>query len=630
MMPRSHARSARRRFAAAAWTLFGLLVALLMPRPARAQAQAIVDLAVEAPTVGLGDPFDVRLIAQAEEMPRFPELELPAGLVASRPSVSSSTNVSIMNGVRTDRLGLEAHWTVRASQTGAFTLGPATVRVGDRVLTSRRVTVRVVPESQRDARPSRRSRPSVFDPFGMFGSSPFDDPPRDRESQQIFEPETDTAYALEAPPSPGVFLLAKCDRASAFVGEQVTYTVLLYADARLQDPQFTDLHEAPAPHFLRQSLLDDTQPPKLLAHTRVGAGLFRVYQLRKVALFPLNPGVLTVAPMRLQFVGPRGGERSSRGVDVRVAEPPLKGRPAGYAAGSVGAFALTVEVSPRAVDQHGTIVVKATLEGRGNPPPRLLVPEGADFEWLEPDLKDAFAADDQGRWAGSRTWTWAVRAKAAGEKSLGALHVAVFDPERRAFANLEASLGSVHVNAHEGPVTTEPAVRRGLEGLPAPLGDAPEPTVAPLPTKVPSAFFAAPVLLVLTVPLVAFLAGVGRASRDRVRAILQRKPSLARVLSGLEREASKAAPAAVEGATTRVVDELASVLAGRATRGLRDAELSHVLRDAMHGDDADRLVVLLREARDARFSGLTAPDEARKRFDETLAIARKYAGKVRP
>lgn len=629
MIATSRARSAHRHAVVHAWALLGLLVALLSPRVASAQAQPLVDLSVEAPTVGLGDPFDVRLVAQAEEMPRFPELELPAGLVASRPSLSTSTNVSIMNGVRTDRLGLEAHWTVRASQTGTFTLGPATVRVGDRVLTSRRVTVRVVPEAPRDARPGRRSRPSVFDPFGMFGGSPFDDPFRDTQPQQIFEPETDPAFALDAPPSPGVFLVAKCDKGAAFVGEQVTYTVLLYADARLQDPQFTDLHEAPAPHFLRQSLLDDTQPPKLLAHARVGSGLFRVYQLRRVALFPLNPGVLTVAPMRLQFVGPRGGERLSRAVDVRVAEAPLKGRPAGYAAGSVGTFALSVEVSPRAVDQHGTIVVKATLDGRGNPPPRLLVPEGADFEWLEPDVSDAFAADDQGRWAGRRTWTWAVRAKAAGEKNLGALKVGIFDPERRAFASVEAALGAVRVAAHEGPVTREPQVHRGLEGLPAPFGDAPEPSVVPLASPVPRVLFAAPALLVLALPLVAFVAGVGRASRDRVRAILQRKPSLSRVLASLEREAAKAAPAAVEGLTTRVVDELASSLAGRATRGLRDEELLQVLRDAMPGDDADRMLLLLRDARDARFSGLTSPVDARKRFDETLAIARKYAGKVR-
>ena len=151
----------------------------------------------------------------------------------------------------------------------------------------------------------------------------------------------------------------------------------------------------------------------------------------------------------------------------------------------------------------------------------------------------------------------------------------------------------------------------------------------PLASPVPRVLFAAPALLVLAVPLVAFVAGVGRASRDRVRAILQRKPSLSRVLASLEREATKAAPAAVEGLTTRVVDELASSLAGRATRGLRDEELLQVLRDAMPGDDADRMLLLIRDARDARFSGLTSPVDARKRFDETLAIARKYAGKVR-
>ena len=103
-------------------------------RRAWAHGAPVVGLSVESATVGLGELFDVQLSAQAAEMPRFPELELPRGLVASRPSVGTSTNLSIVNGVRIDRLGLEAHWRVRASETGTFTIGPATVRVGDRVI----------------------------------------------------------------------------------------------------------------------------------------------------------------------------------------------------------------------------------------------------------------------------------------------------------------------------------------------------------------------------------------------------------------------------------------------------------------------------------------------------------------
>lgn len=631
MIGRRLGLAASRRHVQNAWVAFCGLVALLIvfaASPAWAQSQPVVELAVESTVVGLGEAFDVRLVAQGEEMPRFPELELPAGLAASRPSVSASTNVSITNGVRVDRLGIEAHWSVRAAQTGTFTLGPATARIGDRVVSSRRVTVRVVRDAPRDPAGGRGRRPSVFDPFGMFGKSPFDDPFKALEQQELQEPEGDPAFALDAPPSPGVFMIAKADKASAFVGEQVTFSVLLYADARLQDPQFTDLHEAPAPQFLRQSLLDDTQPPKFLAYTHVGTGLFRVYQLRKVALFPLAPGSLTIAPMRLQFVGPHGGERLSRAVEVRVSETPLKGRPPGYAPGSVGAFTLVVEVQPREVSEGGTFVVKATLAGRGTPPPHVELPQGPAFEWLEPDVQDAFAGDEQGRWGGRRTFTWAVRAKEAGEKNLGKMQALLFDGERRAYARLSAELGAMKVSPRVGPAPKVDVERRGLEALPAPLANAPEPRVQALRKPVPAMFFAAPVVFALLVPLAA-LARFGVVFVFvHARAFAKRKPSFSRMLAGLEREAAKAAPAAVERVTTRVVDELAAGLSGRVTQGLRDDEVAGLLQNSLAPGDADELLRILRDARDARFSGLTNAVEARTRLDASLRIARKYAGKV--
>jgi len=413
------------------------------------------------------------------------------------------------------------------------------------------------------------------------------------------------------------------------VGEQVTHTVLLYADTRLADPQFSDLHEAPAPSFLRQSLLDDAQPPKLLGLARVGGEVFRVYLLRKVALFPLAPGALPIGSMRLKWQGARGGDRGSTPLTVRVAEAPLKGRPPGYVAGSVGAFSLSAEVAPRAVDAGGTFVVKATLDGRGQPPPRLVLPESPDFAWLEPDVQDTFAPDDQGRWGGRRVFTWAVRANAPGQKTLGKIALATYDPERRAYARAEADLGVVQVAPRAGAVSATPVERRGLDALPAPLAAAPEPQVAPLATRTPRALFAAPFAFALVVPFAAAFASGVAAVSARLRTAKQRKPSLARVLRDLEAEAKRAEPATLEGLTARAVEAFGEAVTKRSVRGLRDEELRASLAEALAAEGAARVASLLAEARDARFSGLTSAADARLRFDEVLAILRKNAGKVR-
>lgn len=620
------ARAVSLRFFAALLMAVAALVAL-DPRRAWAQAAPVVELSVDSATVGLGEPFDVQLSAQAAEMPRFPELELPRGLVASRPSVGTSTNLSIVNGVRIDRLGLEAHWRVRASETGTFTIGPATVRVGDRVIASRRITVRVEREAPRGAR--RQAQGSPFDPFGFFGRAPID-PFGEPKFEPLLEPETDPAYALERAPQPGIFLLGKVDRAAALLGEQVTHTVLLYADTRLADPQFTDLHEAPAAKFLRHSLLDDTQPPKLLAHARVGEAIFRVYLLRKVALFPLAAGKLEIGGMRLKWLGTRDGDRTSNGLEVRVGEAPARGRPADYVPGTVGSYTLGVEVAPRVVDRDGTFVVKAIVDGRGQGPSRLVVPESAHLEWLEPDVGESFAAEDQAAWGGRRTFTWAVRARAEGEKNLGKIGFVTFDPRAKAYVRVEADLGRVTVHPRAGAPASASRERRGLDELPAPLASAGEPVVPPAPLAVPRVAFFAPVAIVFLVPLAAIFAAGLRATARSVQRVRQRKPSLARVCADLEAAAKRAEPAALEALSVRAVESLAGALAQRPVRGLRDEELARTLRHAAPGapaEDVDRVIVLVAAARDARFSGLTSAEEARARFHEVMTLVRKIAGK---
>ncbi len=592
-----------------------------------AQSQPVLELSTATPTVGLGDAFDVTLIAQDTEIPSFPELALPPGMAASRPSIASSRNISITNGARTDRLGIEVHWTLRAAQTGTFVVGPATVHVGDRVWTTRRLTIRVERDTPQRAPGRGPQRPSIFDPFGIFGGGGAD-PFADGLAQQIAEPQSDPAYELEAPFGAGVFLVAKADRASAVVGEQVTQTVLLYANARLQDPQFSDLHEAPAPQFLRQSLLDDAQPPKLLALARVGGELYRVYQLRKVALFPLTPGALRIGAMRLVMQGPRGGERASKPLDVRVVAAPLKGRPAGYAAGSVGEFTLRAEVGPRSIEEGGTFVVTATLDGQGQPPPRVLLPEGPRFEWLEPDVKDHFEANEAGRWAGRRTFTWGVRAKVAGAQPIGKMEVSCYDARLRTYAKLTADLGRVDVAPRTGPAPAADPVRRGLAELPEALGEVAEPQVLPMARRLDSWVFAVPIAVTLLLPMGAlctFLLRLVVAATVRAR---RKKPRFAKTLRDLQGEAKGATPVAVEALSARLVQEFASAVLKTPVRGLRDDDLGALLTERLSGNDGAQLLGLVRDARDGQFSGLTGPDEAQARFRAVVAIISKYAGKV--
>ncbi len=71
-----------------------------------------------------------------------------------------------------------------------------------------------------------------------------------------------------------------------------------------------------------------------------------------------------------------------------MTEPPLRGRPPGYATGDVGRFAVSADVTPRDVEQGGSIAVHIQVSGRGNLPTTIVPPARAGVEWLSPELHE--------------------------------------------------------------------------------------------------------------------------------------------------------------------------------------------------------------------------------------------------
>ena len=133
-----------RRATVALLCALALVVPLLAPRTARAdEVRALID----ADVVEVGQSITMRLEGSGTsgEVTEVEPGPTPGFRVIGR-SVMPTRMVSIVNGVRTDRGGVSATFTLVAERPGKFSLGPASATFGGHVRRSTRMDVKVVPK----------------------------------------------------------------------------------------------------------------------------------------------------------------------------------------------------------------------------------------------------------------------------------------------------------------------------------------------------------------------------------------------------------------------------------------------------------------------------------------------------
>jgi hypothetical protein len=601
----------------AAWGL------VLSPR-AFAQGAPQMELQADRDTLGVGDVLHVQLsVESGGGEPSEPQLgPAPAFTVLGQNSAPSQTHI-IANGTRIDRFGLTVDWSLQARKTGTFRIGPASVAANGARYATRSIAVRVVPAGQAPAPPAPRPSPSPFsfspfDPWkGLFPG--FDQP--EPQAPAPVPVTVDPKLSLDAPRGAHYFLRAAVDTASAVVGEQVTFTVYEYTDPDSMTVEIDGSveHEPSASDFIKHSLLRDDQDAPLAGYASVGGHVWVVKIIRRWALFPLRVGDLEIGPMSENLVRPRGtiGRRTTDALHVQVSEPPLAGRPPGYALGDVGRFSLEAKVEPRAIDQGGALGVHVEMAGRGNVPATLAAPAREGVEWLTPEVHEQLGLVTKEKFGGKRTFDYVVRVYRAGDVDLGELALPFWDPDAHRYEVARAHLGVVRAKAAApaagatgaaGASGTGASPREeALAGLPGPH-DTLEGMPSPRAHRDDSAVFW--LAGVAGWPLAFGVAVAGRASSRRMRrAWLARRASpahelrerLAAARTACEKTDARSADAAI----ARALEAATVVHAGVNVRGAVGDEVTARLERAGIGKEAAAgLAELLRECDAARF----APD----------------------
>lgn len=601
-------------------------------RPARA-ADAELHAAVDRSTVEVGDTVTYTLQVTVSGDAAISDAKPGPTPGFSRESVSQAPMHmrSIVNGTISETTTLVTSWTLRATKTGTFTLGPPWASINARPHAASGVRVTVVPRGHGAPPP----RPTPVDPFG---GSPFDpwkglldfgDEPRERTPQQA---TADPKLSLDVERAPVAFLHATIDKTHAVVGEQVTLTVYLYEDPYARQGQPSDVHEPTATNFVKRSLLEDETRAVGVGTANVGGRLWSVKLVRKNALFPLKAGRLEIEPMSLTLPRARVGLRESERLSVDVSEPPIAGRPPGYAVGDVGELSLSSTVSPRTITQDGALGVTIELRGTGNLPAQLPLPTVPGVEWLEPQVTEKLGAQGGDRFGGTKTFAYVVRVHKAGAVDLGEVRLPYYDPNRHAYAVARASLGIVDVApggaGHDAGAEQAEAI---LAGLPAPRRalESPKPPATLADRPLAWAFlFGSPLACVLAVGA----HGLVRRARDRRAAAA---PSRDEIAKKRRAEADRACKGddgkAALGAVARAIEASVLDATGVNARGVAGDALARELEDAGVGkDDARAIVEVLRACEDARFSPEDVPASVARDAWDRAKKALAAVGRARP
>jgi hypothetical protein len=415
---------------------------------------------------------------------------------------------------------------------------------------------------------------------------------------------------------PDLFLRTVVEPSQAYVGQQVVMTVYLYTTLNLSNVNVT--REPSTDGFWAEDLLGPARRLGWEQDQFVGSTRFRVAVLRRVALFPLREGALTVGPPELEastlfssFFSTRGGSVSRRGVDVnvRVLALPTKDRPDGFEPGNVGRFTIESRVDRTAVKVGEPVTLTVTVRGDGNlrgvkirPLPAI---EGARV--YEPQIRDSVAPVGSSVVSGVRSWEYLVLPQKTGPIVLPPAELVSFDPVGERYRREKTEPLTVQVTGGEATAGPGPGVSEEQ-------GSAEGEALADLRSihrrsRLASGrsplhrawwfilvFAATPVSYVT----VAVLAGVRRrrvASRDAIRA---------RKAAGVARRALRAIKSDEGEGLAEVSRSLTRFLAdrfGEPASGLTRDELRRFLLDRGVGEDVvDRFARMLEECEQRRYS----------------------------
>ncbi len=410
--------SGRARLPAVAHTGAALLLGVLLVARIAWAGDLEFSAAVDRTTVGLGETLELTLTVQGEDMLSAPSPVLPplADWSVLGSSSSQATNISLVNGQMKKEVTLNFIYELAPKRLGKLTIPPCQLTYQGRSYASQPIEVMVVKAAQGQAAPAT--------------------------------PGPGTPSARSQVPIEGNLVLAVTpSRRTVYVGEPVTVEVSLMTRLQISNAGWAELPSFAG--FWTENLFD---ADRFHFERRVVDGrAYDVSPLKKVALFPLSPGMATIKPMAFNvavtqpsrdifdmFGTTQTVRVESKPVTLNVLPLPEAGKPKEFT-GGVGQFTLSATLDRSTTTNSEPVSLTVKLSGTGNIRmiDKPLLPAVDGLKVLEPEVKDDAHVTADGV-SGTKTFRFPIIPQGDGKYVIPAIAVATFDPSSHSYRTLKA------------------------------------------------------------------------------------------------------------------------------------------------------------------------------------------------
>jgi hypothetical protein len=403
-----------------------LLLSSAFPLAAQRKGDIEVKASIGADKIGLEDVLIYTVTVRGISNPKRPDLSGIEDFNVERTSLNAGwTNI---NGVFSFYTSFIYYLTPKKS--GTFTLPPVEYSYQGRDYKTQAFTVQVVTGSvaphQQPQQQARRRLPSIFDDDDFF-SSPF----KRTQPQEVI-----------------VRMVPVISKKKVVKGEQFVLKVLLYTRNTIRSVEMVSKKSIPG--FWQEWF---EVPNPIYGETKTIDGkIYRVFEVRKVALFPTKTGTIIIPPLKFDinlpvdsfsiFPETRVVSRSTPALNVEVADLPqaASGLP-------VGRFKLEVRSAKKEVDVNDVLTLKIRISGMGNlktiTPPEL---KSSEYYKVYPaKISRDVSLKDNGV-SGYVEAEMPVSFKKNGLISLPPLQFKYYDPARAEIASLRSEPVMINVS----------------------------------------------------------------------------------------------------------------------------------------------------------------------------------------
>ena len=421
-----------------------LLSAILIIMAGVSAVAQEVSFTAQAPqTVVAGSQFRITYKINTRDHKEFRAPDMKGLSILSGPNTSTSSNITIINGQRTDNTTVTYTYIAAANDEGDIELDGATVVSGGKQYTSNKLNIKVLPQDQQSQQSQQSSQPQ-------------------QQGRQQASSNAGSGSSDE------LFMLATVDKTTVYEQEAILLSFKIYAlpsvDLRSVSNKMPDLK-----NFHVQEVDLPSQKEFELEH--YNGRNYKTVLWSQYVLFPQHSGELEIPSTSFEgivsqrvsnniddifdfyFNSSRIVETKrdlvTRGIKINV-KPLPQGKTSAFC-GGVGDFSISSTISSTNVTANDAVTIRVVLSGTGNlklvKTPEIKFPQ--NFDIYDPKVENKYTVKG-GRQTGNKVFEYLVIPRHAGQYTIPALDFQFFDPKSGSYKTVSTSEYTLNVSRGQG------------------------------------------------------------------------------------------------------------------------------------------------------------------------------------